>query len=407
MAGDFRSGPTNPLGRKNPVACGTDGTTAMLSLQRSLLLSVLVFLALLPAPVRAQEPPQDLEWRRRVAAADLRLASQWLAHSYQIPTRVPQEMLLAGYNYSDTLVALALIGQGASLNEVLELRQTRLWPAVARSVEIDPGKLPASIQDLLSYGLDAVPPRALHFLPDVRPGLSQRLRLPAFSPTVPDPVAVARFRLRPQEVANVRRVLHDPNDVSEADLHLPAGRSLKTADWLIAATLARFKPFPLEILLETRVGEVIEWGDVVSTFGMSPKVLTEGPLAAVYPVVSGMPAGTVLAAHRRTEFPNQVPLRYDLELLAFSERNALQRQMAWTYHQTEAERNMLEAARPQLDLGEQAIALALTRNGRLDLSVILERRQAGENWSAMVRRFSIDMTGQDDLWAAIRVRERH
>ncbi len=378
----------------------------MHSLMRYVLFSLLVTLALVSGPLRAAELPQDLEGRRRVAAADLRLASSWLAYCYQIPPRVPQEMLLAGYNYSDTLVALALVGQGASLNEVLELRQTRLWPAVAQEVEIDARQLPAPIQDLLSYGLDAAPPKALHFLPDVRPGLSQTLRLPAFSPTIPDPVAVDRFRLRRQEVANVRKVLDDPNDVPEADLRLPAGRSLTTADWLIAATLAKFKPFPLEILLETRVGQVIEWGDVVSTFGMSPKVLTEGPLAAVYPIVSGIPDGTVLAAHRRTDFPYQVPLRYDLELLAFSERNALRPQMAWTYQETAAERDLLEAVRPRLDLGEQAIALALARNGRLDLSVILDRHQAGETWSAMVKRFSIDMTGQDDLWAAIRVRER-
>ncbi len=378
----------------------------MLNLPRLFLLTVLVALALLPGPARAEEDPQHLEGRRRVAAADLRLASQWLAYAYQIPARVPQEMLLAGYGYSDTLVALALVGQGASLNEVLELRQTRLWPAVAREVEVDPQKLPPTIQDLLSYGLDTDAPKALHFLPDVRPGLAERLRLPAFSPTIPDPVAVDRFRLRREEVANIRKVLHDPNDVPEEWLRLPAGRSLTTADWLIAATIAKFKPFPLETLLETRVGEVLEWGDVASAFGMSPKVLTEGPLAAVYPIVSGLPPNTVLPAHRRADYPWQVPLRYDLDLLAFSERNALRPLLAWAYQETDAERALLDAVQPPMDMGEQAIALALARNGRLDLSVILDRHQAGEDWSAVVTRFSIDMTGQDDLWAAIRVRER-
>ena len=77
----------------------------MHSLMRYVLFSLLMTLALVSGPLRAAELPQDLEGRRRVAAADLRLASSWLAYCYQIPPRVPQEMLLAGYNYSDTLVA--------------------------------------------------------------------------------------------------------------------------------------------------------------------------------------------------------------------------------------------------------------------------------------------------------------
>ena len=80
----------------------------------------------------------------------------------------PQEMLLAGYGYGNTLVALALVDRGASLNEVLEQRQRHLWPEVARRVEVDVDRLPGAIRDLMSSGIDQPAPEPLHFLPDVR-----------------------------------------------------------------------------------------------------------------------------------------------------------------------------------------------------------------------------------------------
>jgi hypothetical protein len=375
----------------------------MPKLLRFLLLVALLLGALLPGVCQAQEGPLQVESRRRVAAADLRLASQWLAYAYQIPSRVPQEMLLAGYGYGNTLVALALVGRGASLNEVLELRQRHLWPDVARQVEVDVDRLPGAIRDLMSSGIDQPAPGSLHFLPDVRPGLSERLRLPAFSPTIPDPVAVERFGLRPEEVENIRRVLDNPNEIPEEWLRLPAGRTLLTADWLIAATLAKFKPFPLETLLETRLGQVIEWGDVTSLFGMSPQVLTQGPLAAVYPALTGVPPHTVLSAHRRTRFPDQLPLRYDLERLPTTQKTALRPLLGWTYQETPGERARLDAA--GLELAEKAIALALARSSGLELAVVLERRAEGDSWAGIVQRFAIDMTGQEDLWAAIQARE--
>lgn len=371
---------------------------------RFLLCTALAVLALLPAAAPAAEDPAVLEYRRQVAAADLRLASHWIAYTYQVPARVPQEMLLAGHDYGDTLVAMALIGEGASLNEVLEQRQRHRWPEVAVQVDVDPAELPEPIQDVMTFGRNQAPPPILHFLPDVRPGLANRLRLPAFSPTIPDPVAVDRFRLRPREVENIRKVLNDPNNIPEEWLRLPAGRSLLTADWLIAATISKFKPFPLETLLETRVGEVIEWGDVASMFSMDPTVLTDGPLAAVYPILTGVPPHTVLSAHRRSNFPTAVALQYDLDRLVPSEKLALRPLLAYTYGETPAEHALLD--KMGLDMAEQAIALALARMSRLDLPTILERRREGDSWSGIIRRFAIDMTGQDDLLAAIQVRER-
>ena len=368
-------------------------------------LATLAFLSTPGFPARAAEDPAHLEWRRRVAAADLRLASQWIAYTYQIPARVPQEMLLAGHGYGDTLVAMALIGQGASLNEVLEERHQNRWSQVAVRVDIDPAELPAPIRDVMTFGRNGATPRILHFLPDVRPGLANRLRLPAFSPTIPDPVAVDRFRLRPRDVENIRKVLDDPNNLPEEWLRLPAGRSLVTADWLIAATISKFKPFPLETLLATRTGEVIEWGDVASMFSIDPTVLTDGPLAAVYPILTGVPKDTVLAAHRRSWYPEVMDLEYDLERLVPSEKLALRPLMSYTYGETPAERVLLDKA--PMDLAEQAIALALARMSRLDLATLLEHRRAGDSWSGLVQRYAIDMTGQDDLRAAIRVREQH
>ena len=373
---------------------------------RLLVLTFLAVLALLPGSACAQdqEDPLQVMGRRRVAAADLRLASQWLAYTYQIPARVPQEMLLAGYDYGDTLIALALMGQGASLNEVLQQRQSLRWPEVARQVALDPEELSPALRDLMSFGRNPATPPALRFVPDVRPGLAHRLRLPAFSPTIPDPTAVGRFRLDDEDVGAIRAVLRNPNEVSEDQLRKPGGLTLTTADWLIAATLSKFTPFPLETLLETRVGEVIEWGDVVTIFGMAPTVLTEGPLSSVYPVLTGVPPATVLAAHRRERYPSEVPLRYDLEQLAPSEKLALRPLVASTYRETPAEKAVLDQV--DLPLAERAIALALARLSQLDLSVILDRHQSGDSWAAVARRYAIDMTGQDDLWAAIQVREQ-
>ncbi len=83
------------------------------------------------------------------AVVDMRYACEWLAYSYEVPVRVPQEILLAGYSYSDAMIALSMMHKGASLNELLELRRNMRWEQVAAQVEIDPQTLPLAVRGLL------------------------------------------------------------------------------------------------------------------------------------------------------------------------------------------------------------------------------------------------------------------
>ncbi|MEW6282280.1 MAG: hypothetical protein AB1758_26980 [Candidatus Eremiobacterota bacterium] len=352
----------------------------------------------------AASPEQELAYRKRVAASDLRFASVWIAEAYDIPARVPQELLLAGYDYAEVLTALAFMSEGASLNRVLELRRHNLWPDIARALDMDPLQLPEPIVNLETFGRNPRPgPPALRFLPDVRPGLAHRMKIPAFSSTVPGPEMVEEFRLSGGDVENIRKVLNDPLGVEDEDLLLPAGRDLTAGDWVMAGVIEYLKPFPMETVLEARQGVKVGWGEVVLVFGLRPDVLTEGPLAAFYPVLSGTHPDAVLAGRKRRDFPPELPLNYDLERLTVSERHALEPLMFRTYRATRTERALL--TRSGLEFTERGIALALTRMSQIDLATLLGHREKGENWSQIIRRFAIDTRGQEGLLAAIRVRE--
>jgi hypothetical protein len=224
------------------------------------------------------------ERRKRIAAVDTRFAASWIACSYEVPNRVAEELLYNGYSYADTLIALAFMGEGLSLNDVLEQRGLvggARWKEIASTLGLDTDLLPRPIGELLWFGRNPSSPTVLHFLPDPHPGIKKELVIPPFEPTVPSPSVVERFNLSSKEVADIRRVLDDPLGVPEKDLLLPAGRGLSTADWVLAGTVAYFKPFPMESLLAARVGEDIPWSEVNMAFGLRPDVLTQGPFSGV------------------------------------------------------------------------------------------------------------------------------
>ncbi|HXE73822.1 MAG TPA: hypothetical protein VNO81_14260 [Candidatus Nitrosotenuis sp.] len=367
-----------------------------------LALASLAVLAAMAAPAPADDL-SSLEWRRRVAAADLRLASEWIAFAYRIPPRVPQEMLLAGHPYGDTLMALALMADGASLNRVLQLRARHRWDQVAVATEIDPLGLPQVVRGLIRFGRNDPAPPVLRFLPDVRAGLATRLKLPDFSPTLPSEAQRDRFRLNDGEVENIRKVLADPTGVPDDWLLLPAGRDLKTGDWVIAGTIAHLRPQPMDSLLEARRGQTMGWSDLVLAMAVSPDILTQGQLASIYPVLTGVPPDTILAGRRRQKFPDRVGLTWDLGRLSQVELGALRPLMSFTYGETAAEKALLEEQ--GFDLGEEAIALALARMAERPLATLLDDHRQGLPWSEVVRKYALDMTGQEALWASIRARE--
>lgn len=365
--------------------------------------ATLVLLVALSLAAAASPPEEHLAYRSRVAAADMPLACQWMARAYGIPERVPQEILIKGYDYADTLTALAFMSEGGSLNRILELRLDHLWPEVAESLDMDPRQLPEPIYNILTFGRNFPPPPALRFLPDVRPGLADRIKLPAFSTTVPGPELVEEFKLNGQDVENIRYVLNDPLGVPDEDLLLPAGRDLRTGDWVMAGCIQYLKPFPMQTVLEARRGVKIGWPEVVLTFSLRPDVLTEGPLATIYPVLSGTHANGVLAGRKRQWFPETMPLNYDLERLTVGERAALEPLMWRAYRATPGELQLLKQS--NLDLTERAIALALTRHSQIDLETFLTRHANGESWSQLITRYAIDMRGEWPLMRAIEIRE--
>ncbi len=348
----------------------------------------------------------DFGDRKARAAADARLAASWMAKAYQVPERVPQEMLFAGYSYAETIVALALMGEGASLNEVLELRRLRggkRWREIAEEIRIDPDHLPEAVKAVLWFGRNDAPPDVLHFLPDVYPGLVHDLKISAFEPTVPSEVLVKRFDLSEKEVKDIRAVLDDPFGVPDEMLTKSAGRGLITADWVMAGVLAHHKPLPMESMLAARVGQDLPWNEVTLAFGLRPDVLTQGPLSGVYPLLTGSSKNTVLTARRRTRFPRQLSLHYDLERLTPGERRALAPLLYSCYKASQSEVAMLNER--NLELAETGIALALARNSELELDQVLVHLDKGESFSDVITRFHIDMTGQDAVLASIRVRE--
>jgi hypothetical protein len=353
--------------------------------------------------------PEDFAYRKHLAAVDSRFAATWIAGSYDVPNRVVEELLYQGYSYAETLVALAFMGEGLSLNEVLEQRRLRggaRWTEIARTLDLDTGRLAQPIAQLLWFGRNANPAApVIHFLPDPRPGISRELVIPAFEPTVPDPEAQRRFRLNRYEVENIRRVLDDPLGVPEEDLRLPAGRGLETGDWVMAGAISYFKPFPMESLLAARVGEDLPWNEVTMAFGMRPDVLTQGPLSGVYPIVSGMSPNTVLIARKRETHPEVMALHYDLERLTPGEKRALE-PLLHHYYSTTKEEKLLLSERG-LELAEQGLALAMARMAELELPVILLDRSQLGSWQAIVSKYAIDLSGHPEIEAAMAARDAH
>jgi hypothetical protein len=365
-----------------------------------------LFLLSVPCWAQQGETAEALDYRKRVAAADSRFAASWIASSYEVPDRVAEELLYQGYSYADALIAMAYMGEGLSLNEVLEQRRLRggaRWEEIADVLGLDTSRLPQPISQLLWFGRNTAPGApVIHFLPDPHPGIARELVIPAFEPTVPDPEAQERFRLNKREIENIRKVLDDPLGVPEKDLLLPAGRGLETGDWVMAGAIAYFKPFPMESLLAARVGEDLPWNEVTMAFGLRPDVLTQGPLSGIYPVVTGMSANTVLIARKRESHPEVMPLHYDLERLTPGEKRALEPLM-WHHYSASKEEKLLLSERG-IEMGEEGLALALARMADLDLStILLDRSQLG-SWQAIVAKYAIDLTGHPEIRAAMDVR---
>lgn len=137
-------------------------------------------------------------------------------------------------------------------------------------------------------------------------------------------------------------------------------------------------------------------------FGLRPDVLTQGPLSGIYPVVSGTTPNTVLIARKRESHPLTLPLHYDLERLTPGEKRALEPLMHHFYKTTKEEELLLSER--GMELGDQALALALARMAQLDLSVILLDYSTLGSWPAIVTKYSIDLTGHPEIKGAMDVR---
>jgi len=328
------------------------------------------------------------------AAVDMRFASEWLADSYEIPARVPQEMFLGGYSYSDCIIALSLMHKGASLNELLELRREMRWIDVAKRVEIDPMTLPIPVRNLLQLGVTFYKPKLLHYLPDVYSGLIRDLTINAFPPTIPTQTQVIRFRLDDEEIRHIRRALDDPFGCPEEILTDTAGKgALIVGDWVLAGVLAHLRPLTIDSILAARAGQQLSWSEICLAYGMRPDVLTRGPLTGIYPVLTGTTPGTVLCARKRTNFPVEMPLRYELFRLTVDEKVAIRPLMLRAYKATPSEDLMLSKT-PWL-LAEQAICLQIARMSQLDLSQIMQYKNSGLTWEQIPAKLQLDLTGED------------
>lgn len=350
---------------------------------------------------------EALDTRKKLAAVDTRFASTWIAGSYDLPDRVAQEMLYNDYSYAETLIALAFMAEGVSLNEILEQRRLlggARWNEIAETLGVETDNLPKEISQLLWFGRNMKKPPVIHFLPDPHPGIKKELVLPAFEPSVPSPVLVSRFRLNKQEVKDIRRVLDDPLGVPEEDLLLPAGRGLTTGDWVLAGVVSYFKPFPMESLLAARLGEDIPWSEVSMAFGFRPDVLTQGPMSGIYPVLSGTAPHTALIARKRETHPRALPLNYDLERLTPGEKRALRPLLYHHYEVTTAEKSLL--AERNFEMAEEGLALVLARMSTLDLSIILDDYERLHSWSAIVKKYAIDLTGHEEIEAVMGERDK-
>jgi hypothetical protein len=371
-------------------------------------LSILVLLTTFAA-VADSEPGWNEEvadTRRLYAAVDTRFASSWIAGSYEVPDRVAQELLYNGYSYAETLIAMAYMGEGVSMNDVLEQRRLMggaRWKEIASTLGVDTSDLPKEISQLLWFGRNQRKAPVIHFLPDPHPGITKELVIPAFEPSVPSPVLVSRFRLDDQEIKNIRYVLDNPLGVPEKDLLLPAGRGLSTADWVLAGTVSYFKPFPMESLLAARVGEDIPWSEVSMAFGFRPDVLTQGPMSGIYPVLAGYAPHTALIARKRETHPRQLPLNYDLERLTPGEKRALRPLLYHYYEATAEEKQML--VDKDMEMAEEGLALVLTRMSTLDLSIILQDYERLQSWNAIIRKYAIDLTGHNEVKAVMDARD--
>ncbi|HBM96260.1 TPA: hypothetical protein DD394_01730 [bacterium UBP9_UBA11836] len=332
------------------------------------------------------------------ALNEMRLVSRWFAAAYDIPARVPEEMFLAGYTYSDAIVAFSLMDAGASLNEVLEKRRNNRWDEVAKLVGIEPSSLPKPVIKVMNTQNGNRPLEYVHFTPDVRSGLASRLHLPSFAPTVPDPVAVERFRLSKSDIANIRKALENVNDLDEATLRLPAGRSLKVGDWVIAGVLSKYKPFPIDTILSVRTGEVVEWGDVAAMFSVDPSIFVEGPLAPIYGALVEGENYATLSSLRRSSYPDTLNNIYALNNVEGAELQALGWLMSLYYKETEEERALLNSY--GLSFADQALSLAVARMAFADVGEIANRIRHGANWQYLIDYYKLDMTGQDVVMAA-------
>ncbi len=370
---------------------------------KALILGFTLFAFLASSPLGAQ-PASNLQAREKVAAVDTGFAATWIAGAYRLPDRVVEELLYSGYSYAETLVALAYMNEGLSLNDVLEQRALlggARWAEVANTLGLEVEDLPKEVRDLLWFGRNDGQPPVLHFLPDPAPGIGPTLVLPPFSPTVPSMVTADRFHLKRRDVETIRRVLKDPLGVPDGELLKPAGAGLTAGDWVLAGAISYFKPFPMDSLLAARLGEDLNWSEISLAYGIRPDVLTEGPLSGIYPVLTGYAPNTVLIARRRADHPERLALRYDLERITPGEKRALLPLLYAFYRVHDSEKALLDET--SLELAEKGIALALARMASLDLGLILEdHRDLGE-WPAIVTKYAIDLSGHRALERSMRV----